>query len=106
MTQGERSGMKSINIKMLLDHNIRVSGHYYRPTESDILGGYMTHPVDALTIDITQKLQKKVEKLETEQAQEIARLRTEFKEWEPVKAEMIELWRTIQRLENKYKDKE
>ena len=28
-----------------------VSGHYYRPAESDILEDYMTHAADALTID-------------------------------------------------------
>ena len=31
----EQSGMKSINVEMLIGHNIGVSGHYYRPTESD-----------------------------------------------------------------------
>ena len=39
----EQSGMKSINVKMLLGHNIGVSRHYYRPVESDILEDFMTH---------------------------------------------------------------
>ena len=67
----EQSGMKSINVEMLMGHNIGVSGHYYRPAEADILEDYMTHASDALTIDPNQRLQKKVQELETGQAQEI-----------------------------------
>jgi integrase len=74
MTVCEQSGMKSINVKMLLGHDIGVSGHYYRPAESDLLEDYMTHAADALTIDPNQRLQKQVKKLETEQSEEIARL--------------------------------
>ena len=55
----EQSGMKSINVEMLMGHNIGVSGHYYRPAEADILEDYMTHASDALTIDPNQRLQKK-----------------------------------------------
>lgn len=74
----EQSGMKSINIEMLMGHNIGVSGHYYRPAESDILEDYMTHASDALTIDPTQRLQTRVKELETGQAQEIVRLKTQI----------------------------
>ena len=56
----EQSGMKSINVEMLMGHDIGVSGHYYRPAEADILEDYMTHASDALTIDPNQRLQKKV----------------------------------------------
>ena len=75
MSTCERTGMKSINVKMLLGHNIGVSGHYYRPAESDILEDYMAHAADALTVDPTQKLQRQIEKLETERDQEIELLR-------------------------------
>ena len=44
----EQSGMKSINIEMLMGHNIGVSGHYYRPAASDILDEYMTHAARCL----------------------------------------------------------
>ena len=59
----EQSGMKSINVEILLGHDIGVSGHYYRPVESDILEDYMTHAADALTIDPTQRLKQENEKL-------------------------------------------
>ena len=75
MTQCERSGMKSINIEMLMGHNIGVSGHYYRPAEADILEDYMTHAVDALTIDPNQKLQKQVQELQGQHTQKIIQLK-------------------------------
>ena len=69
----EQSGMKSINIEVLMGHNIGVSGHYYRPAESDMLEDYMTHAAaDALTIDPTQRLQQENQDLKTTQAREIA----------------------------------
>jgi hypothetical protein len=46
----------------------------------------MTYAADALTIDPTPRLQKQVEKLETEQAQEIAQLRSEVRK---LKKEML-----------------
>jgi integrase len=70
----EQKGMKSINVKMLLGHDIGVSGHYYRPAESDILEDYMTHAADALTIDPNQRLEQENQELKTVQAEEIARL--------------------------------
>lgn len=76
MTECERSGMKSINVKMLLGHDIGVSGHYYRPPESDILADYMTHAADALTIDPTKRLEKENEDLKTIRAEEIEKLKS------------------------------
>jgi hypothetical protein len=46
----------------------------------------MTYAADALTIDPTPRLQKQVEKLETEQAQEIVQLRSEVRK---LKKEML-----------------
>jgi hypothetical protein len=97
--------MKSINVKILMGHDIGVSGRYYRPTESEVLEDYLK-AVDLLTIDSKQRLEKKVQQLEGQHAQEIELLKTELAQWEPVKKEMTELWRTIERLDSKYKDKE
>lgn len=69
----EQSGMKSINVEMLMGHNIGVSGHYYRPAESDVLEDYMTHAADALTIDPNQRLRKQVHQLQSERTEEIDR---------------------------------
>jgi integrase len=74
----EQSAMKSINVEMLLGHDIGVSGHYYRPAERDILEDYMTHAADALTIDPARRLQTRVKELETGQAQDIAQLKREI----------------------------
>jgi hypothetical protein len=70
--------MKLINVEWLLGHDIGVSGHYYRPFESDVLEDYMTHAADALTIDPTQRLQTRVKELETGQTQEIDRLKAQL----------------------------
>ena len=75
----EQSGMKSINIEMLMGHNIGVSGHYYRPAESDILEDYMTHGADALTISSEIRLEKENLDLKSEQAQRIERLEKRLK---------------------------
>jgi|SRR5918996_2889455 hypothetical protein len=78
MTVCEQSGMKSINVKMLLGHDIRVSGHYYRPAESDILEDYVSHAADALTISPEHRLETKVQQLESQQAEEIERLKAQL----------------------------
>ena len=76
----EQSGMKSINIEVLMGHNIGVSGHYYRPAESDMLEDYMTHAADILTISSEHRLKKRNEELETGTAQEIAQLKEQMNE--------------------------
>ena len=83
MTECEKSGMKSINVKMLLGHDIGVSGHYYRPAESDILEDYMAHAADALTIDDTQRLKQEnaeLRKTQSDYLAELGDLRHDFDE--------------------------
>lgn len=74
----EQSGMKSINVEMLMGHNIGVSSHYYRPQESDILEDYMTHAADALTIDPNQRLEQENHNLKVVQAEKIEELQQEI----------------------------
>ena len=79
----EQSGMKSINVEMLLGHDIGVSGHYYRPAESDMLEDYMTHAADALTIDPNQRLMQENAQLKKNQSDyltELGDLRHDFNE--------------------------
>jgi hypothetical protein len=58
----ENAGMKSINIELLLGHNIGVSGSYYKPTEKEVLQDYLK-AVDFLTISDENKLSKKIKEL-------------------------------------------
>jgi len=74
--------MKSINVKMLMGHDIGVSRHYYKPAESELLEDYLTHAADALTIDPTFRLQKQVTKLESEKTEEIDRLKKQVSKLE------------------------
>ena len=76
----EQSGMKSINVEMLLGHDIGVSGHYYRPAEADILEDYMIHAADALTIDPNQRLRNQIKDLEDKHAAEWGALKEEVAE--------------------------
>ncbi|MGH9985076.1 MAG: hypothetical protein ACRD8W_14100, partial [Nitrososphaeraceae archaeon] len=41
--------------------------------------------------------------LKTNQTQEIARLKAELKEWEPVKSQLTELWHEMESLRNNVK---
>lgn len=63
----ERSGMRSINVKMLLGHSIGVSGHYYRTSESEVLEDYLK-AVDALTINPEYRLRRENKELRSEQS--------------------------------------
>jgi hypothetical protein len=62
-TTCEKSGMKSINIELLMGHNIGVSGSYYKPTEKEVLEDYIKHAVDYLTINEENRLSKRVQEL-------------------------------------------
>lgn len=94
----EQSGMKSINVELLLGHSIGVSNSYYRPAESDILEDYMIHAAaDALTIDPTQKLQQENQELKFEQAQEIARLKAHLEAREEKDRKISEEWQALKR---------
>jgi integrase len=56
--------MKSINVELLLGHNIGLSNSYYRPSENELLEDYLK-AVDSLTIiKVTnKKLEKEIEDL-------------------------------------------
>ena len=87
----EQSGMKSINVEILLGHDIGVSGHYYRPVESDILEDYMTHGADALTIDPTQRLKQENEKLRKNQKDYLAELGELKEDFDEMKQLLVHL---------------
>jgi hypothetical protein len=75
VSQCESTLMKSVHVSLLSGHDIGVKKHYYITKESVVLEDYMTHAADALTIDPTKKLLQRVNDLENDQAQEIARLK-------------------------------
>ena len=78
------SAMKSINIELLMGHNIGVSGHYYKPTEQEVFHDYLK-AVDALTIVSAQTLEKQVKDLEDKHSDE----------WEALMKEVNELKRLL-----------
>ena len=66
-TRAEQSGMKPINIEMLMGHSVGISNSYYKPTENELLQDYLKSE-DALTISQEKQLRHKVEKLKVESA--------------------------------------
>ena len=76
----EQSGTKSINVEILLGHDIGVSGHYYRPQESDILEDLMTHASDALTISEEHRLRKQMQQMHLEHSAEWQELKQAYQE--------------------------
>lgn len=55
-TRCEMSGMRSINIEILMGHSIGISDSYYRITESELLNDYLK-AIDFLCIDKEKQLQ-------------------------------------------------
>jgi len=64
-TQSEISGMKPINVEILMGHSVGLSDSYYRATESELLEDYLK-AFDFLTINEENRLRKKVKTLEIE----------------------------------------
>jgi integrase len=102
VSQCEGTPMKSVHVSLLSGHDIGVKKHYYVTKESVVLEDYMTHAVDALTIDPKQRLEQENQELKTVQAEEIARLKAHLEareekdrktseEWQALKREMDEL---------------
>ena len=50
-TQSEISGMKPINVEILMGHSVGLSDSYYRATERDLLDDYLKAVTDSLTIN-------------------------------------------------------
>jgi len=61
-TRCEMSGMRSINIEMLMGHSIGISDSYYRITESELLDDYLK-ATDLLSIDKETQLQSQLTKI-------------------------------------------
>lgn len=61
-TRCEMSGMRSINIEILMGHSIGISDSYYRITEPELLDDY-TKATDFLSIDTKEQLQTQLTKL-------------------------------------------
>ena len=61
-TQTERT-MKSLNVEILMGHDIGLADSYYRPTEQELLKDYLSS-VDLLTIhEDKTKLEKQIKEL-------------------------------------------
>ena len=64
-TRCEISGMRPINIEILMNHSTGISDSYYRATENELLEDYLV-AVDLLTINDENRLKNKIQKLQIE----------------------------------------
>jgi integrase len=62
-TRCEISGMKPINVEILLSHSVGISSSYYRPTEKELLEDYLKVS-NLLSIDEQERLQEDLQKKE------------------------------------------
>lgn len=62
-TQCEISGMKSINIEILMSHSIGISDSYYKITEEDLLSEYLKAATTYLTISNEFQIQNELNKV-------------------------------------------
>ena len=61
-TRCEISGVKPINIEILMNHTTGISDSYYRATERELLNDYLI-AVDSLTINNEDKLKTELEQI-------------------------------------------
>ena len=61
-TNCEAAGMKSINIEILMGHNIGISKSYYKPAEQEVLQDYLKAN-DFLTIGEENKLKSRIDEM-------------------------------------------
>lgn|GEM_PF-6071556 len=64
--RAEQSGMKPINIEMLMGHSIGISNSYYKPIENEPQDYLRSE--DDLTISHEKRLRRELEKLKVENA--------------------------------------
>ena len=81
-TQCEISGMKSINIEILMGHSIGISDSYYKIIEDDLLIEYLKAASNYLVISNENQLQKQHEKIELQNHNDIKSMKGELFEKE------------------------
>ena len=82
-TTAELAGMKPIKVELTHGHSVGIAGHYFRPTESDVLQDYLEHAANALTIDPIQRLKQEnveLKKRQKDYLAELGDLRHDFNE--------------------------
>jgi hypothetical protein len=66
-TQSEISGMKPINVEILMGHSVGLSDSYYRATELELMEDYL-RAIDLLTLNEENRLRKEIKIMEIERS--------------------------------------
>jgi site-specific recombinase XerD len=96
-SEADLSGMLPATVELTQGHNIGIPGHYLRLKDTEILQDY-EKVIERVSFDPNIKLKKRVNELETGQAQEIDRLKIQLEEKDR------QLRQTVQALEIKSKN--
>jgi hypothetical protein len=90
-TMAEQSGMSSINVEILMGHNVGISDSYYRPTEQSLREDYLK-AVDKLTISNTQAM---IKKFSDSQQALASQMDSKDKEIQELRDKMINICRVL-----------
>jgi hypothetical protein len=77
-TQSEISGMKPINVEILMGHSVGLSDSYYRATERDLLEDYLKAVTESLTINNEIKLQIRISDLTADSKMNLSKLKSDL----------------------------
>jgi hypothetical protein len=98
--------MKSINVELLLGHNIGISRSYYRPSEKELLEDYLK-AVDSLTlnkINNNEKLEKEIDELREKNENNEYVIKSKLQEKDDalitLSDQVMKLMEEVQQLEN------
>jgi site-specific recombinase XerD len=96
-SEADLSGMLPATVELTQGHNIGIPGHYLRLKDTEILQDY-EKVIERVSFDPNHRLKKRVNELETGQAQEINRLKIQLEEKDK------KLRQTVEALEIKSKN--
>ena len=80
-TKCEQSGMKPINVEILMGHSTGMSDSYYRATEKELLDDYLK-AIDNLSVNEKGKLEKEIKEINQNNTDRISILQKIMKEKE------------------------
>lgn len=76
-TNAERGGMKPIDVETLMGHSTGISDSYYRPTENDLMGSYLS-VCEALAISEVEEVKRELAVVEKSNAERLANIEAQL----------------------------
>lgn len=93
-SEADLSGMLPATVELTQGHSIGIPGHYLRLKDTEILQDY-EKVIERVSFDPNRRLKKRVNELETGQAQEIAQIKSRYDTLEAKYEQEHEEWGTL-----------